>query len=373
MATYTPNYNLGKPEPTDPFGYNSFLPLFNDNMDKIDQIGGGGSANIVSLTQAEYDALPSSKESDNVLYLAYFDGGQTLDPDYSYHKYGDDDEIIVRVYHEGQLDQQTLWFFRGWNQTSGDMAIPTELASYKPANPSSAVYSANYPNGGTSQDGWIGFYNNNIRAWVQNLTQTTTGVMYGVVDIAGGERQSLSYVDDPYVYIQDADATRRIYYNGREYAEFNSGSGGGGSSYTSDVLFTNSGTSIPSTIPLSKGMSNYDMIVFSGYRQQYQTYWSSRAYLASEISAGKVVGLVDDAMYAWYTVTDDTTLTLAPTANIVIDKVYGLKFSRGGSGGITDVEVNGESVVDPDTKIASITSYFTVINGELCQIYDDGN
>lgn len=188
---------------------------------------GGSSANIVSLTQVEYDALPSSKESDNVLYLAYFDGGQTLDPNYSYHKYGDNDEIIVRVYHEGQLDQQILWFFRGWNQTSGDVAIPTELASYKPANPSSAIHSANYPNGGTAQDGWIGFYNNNIRAWIQSLTQTTTGVMYGVVDIAGGERQSLPYVDDPYVYIQDADATRRIYYNGREYAEFNGGSGGG--------------------------------------------------------------------------------------------------------------------------------------------------
>ena len=128
------------------------------------------------------------------------------------------------------------------------------------------------------------------------------------------------------------------------------GGGGGGGSYTSDVLYTNSGTSIPSTISLSKGMSKYNMIVFSGYRQQYQTYWSNRAYLASEISTGKVVGLVDDAMYAWYTVTDDTTLTLAGSANIIIDKVYGLKFGGGSS-----------------------TSYFAVVNGELCQIYDDGN
>lgn len=38
MAQYTPNYNLGKPEETDPFG--DFRALFNDNMDKIDQIGG---------------------------------------------------------------------------------------------------------------------------------------------------------------------------------------------------------------------------------------------------------------------------------------------------------------------------------------------
>lgn len=39
MATYTPNLNLGKPEATDPFG--DFRELFNDNMDKLDQGGGG--------------------------------------------------------------------------------------------------------------------------------------------------------------------------------------------------------------------------------------------------------------------------------------------------------------------------------------------
>lgn len=45
----------------------------------------------------------------------------------------------------------------------------------------------------------------------------------------------------------------------------------------------------------------------------------------------------------------------------------------GGGSSVTDVKVNGTSVVDPNTKIASITSYFAVVNGELCQIYDDGN
>ena len=42
MSTLTPNYNLEKPEATDPFG--DFRQLFNDNMDKIDQIGGGGGS-----------------------------------------------------------------------------------------------------------------------------------------------------------------------------------------------------------------------------------------------------------------------------------------------------------------------------------------
>lgn len=99
MATLTPNYNLAKPEPTDRFGYNSFLPLFNDNMDIIDQNLGSGSGNVddvevngvsvldpdtkiaeitsyKEVTQAEYDALPSSKESDGVAYFVK-DGGVT--------------------------------------------------------------------------------------------------------------------------------------------------------------------------------------------------------------------------------------------------------------------------------------------------------
>lgn len=40
MATYTPNYNLGKPESTDEF--QKFRQLFNDNMDEIDSSMGGG-------------------------------------------------------------------------------------------------------------------------------------------------------------------------------------------------------------------------------------------------------------------------------------------------------------------------------------------
>lgn len=101
MANYTPNLNLGKPESSDEFG--DFLDLFNDNMDILDQGGGGGSSvtwtqiqqsgtkiaeidingtsqdvyapqgggssDIVELTQAEYDALPDTKLTDDTMYL----------------------------------------------------------------------------------------------------------------------------------------------------------------------------------------------------------------------------------------------------------------------------------------------------------------
>lgn len=127
MATLTPNYNLEKPDASDQFG--DFRTSYNSNMDIIDaNLGGGGSGDTVSwtqiqttgtkiaeidingtsqdvyaptggggggnvndvlvngvsvvdgngdaqitsykeVTQAEYDALPSSKESDGVAYF----------------------------------------------------------------------------------------------------------------------------------------------------------------------------------------------------------------------------------------------------------------------------------------------------------------
>lgn len=100
MATRTPNYNLYKPDSSDPF--EDFRAEHNANMDIIDaNLGGGGGgggnvddvevngvsvldpldhiAKITSykeVTQAEYDALPSSKESDGVAYFVK-DGGVT--------------------------------------------------------------------------------------------------------------------------------------------------------------------------------------------------------------------------------------------------------------------------------------------------------
>lgn len=44
MATYTPNLHLYKPDSTDDYG--NFREAFNDNMDKLDQGGGGGGSNV---------------------------------------------------------------------------------------------------------------------------------------------------------------------------------------------------------------------------------------------------------------------------------------------------------------------------------------
>lgn len=109
MSTLTPNYNLIKPDSTDPFG--DFRQDYNDNMDIIDaNLGGGGGGGghtildgdgnalpqeddlqftgacsvtddnvngrtvvnveaCIEVTQAEYDALPASKLTDDIAYF----------------------------------------------------------------------------------------------------------------------------------------------------------------------------------------------------------------------------------------------------------------------------------------------------------------
>ncbi len=63
MATYTPNLNLGKPDSTDPFG--NFRQLFNDNMDKLDQSGGGGSSTLAGLSDV---SITTPVTNDALIY-----------------------------------------------------------------------------------------------------------------------------------------------------------------------------------------------------------------------------------------------------------------------------------------------------------------
>ena len=167
----------------------------------------GGKDEIKALTQTEYDDLPASKLTDGIAY--FIEDVEEYDSSYEFHEYedGQGGKIVVRIH-----GNETKWFFMGWHQTSGEMAIPSELFTYRPADPYSAIYSANYPNGGTVQDGWIGFYNDNIRAWSQNLGVLVTGVMYGVVDIDGGADQTNPY-ENPY-----GTSEYKIVMNGHNYS-----------------------------------------------------------------------------------------------------------------------------------------------------------
>lgn len=61
MATYTPNYNLSKPESTD--DYRDFLNSYGDNMDKIDNnMGGGGSGGGHTIVDPNGTDMPQENK-----------------------------------------------------------------------------------------------------------------------------------------------------------------------------------------------------------------------------------------------------------------------------------------------------------------------
>ena len=70
MATYTPNYNLYKPDSTDNYG--DFRTEFNNNMDTIDlNMGGGGGGH--TIVDESGTSLPSETK------LQFTDGLQAVD------------------------------------------------------------------------------------------------------------------------------------------------------------------------------------------------------------------------------------------------------------------------------------------------------
>jgi hypothetical protein len=147
--------------------------------------------------------------------MVYFDGGQTLDPNYNYYKYGANDEIVVRVYHEGQADQEIRWYFHGYTQVASLIPIPAELGNYWSGTNTAKAYTANT----TTVCGWISvtdYLGGRMGIYSPNWGAYLTGPIDAMVVIGGGAEQSTTY-SDPYVYIQDSPPFTKIYYNTHEF------------------------------------------------------------------------------------------------------------------------------------------------------------
>lgn len=183
-------------------------------------------APIVNILQEDYDALPSTKNSDGIAY--FITATKELDSNYTYHKYGENDEIVVRVYHEGETDEEIIWFFNGFTKTASDWSIPSELQPYTPdvstlGSTTSKAYDASDSD---TQTGWIGWSQSRgrdvIRSWNIGWDMTLEGTFYAVVRTDRGDEQTNPY-EDPYIWVEST--SRKIMLNGRAFVN-----GGGGSS-----------------------------------------------------------------------------------------------------------------------------------------------
>ena len=108
--------------------------------------------------------------------------------------------------------------------------------------------------------------------------------------------------------------------------------GGGGSGTTTEEIYKNTAGTVPDTISLTKPINDFDIILITGFRSNTPTWKISSFYVSSAINQGDVIELNDDAYYAWYTVTDLSTLTKNVVAYDVIDAIYGLKLGSGSGG-----------------------------------------
>lgn len=82
MATYTPNFNLSKPEDTDT--QSSFISEYCDNMDKIDQNlggGGGGGGNVYGVYIDPSNIITSGSWNASLSYTATKDCFVLIDGD----------------------------------------------------------------------------------------------------------------------------------------------------------------------------------------------------------------------------------------------------------------------------------------------------
>lgn len=171
MSSFTPNYNLEKPDAGDTFSL--FRALFNSNMDIIDQNlggGGGGSSTLAGLTDV---TLTTPVVNDALIY----DGAEwTNTPLASVAFSGDYNDLsnapsipttlgaLNDVTIAGQTTGEVLQY-DGSKWTNGSLAIPSNLGDLSNVNITTPI------------DGEVLKYDSNSGKWINasdNVGDTVT-------------------------------------------------------------------------------------------------------------------------------------------------------------------------------------------------------
>ena len=163
------------------------------------------TSEIAYLTQAQYDNLSTAQKNNGKIYFVQPNSVSN----YEFHE-SQDGTCVVRI---NETAGEHLWFFRNYYKEDSDAAPPTELLSYVPSN---LVLAANYPGGTGAQNGWIGFYNDNIRSWTQDTGSLMAGNFYGIVDLDDpAESQNIPYYDPYDISLGEY----KLYYMSVEYTK----------------------------------------------------------------------------------------------------------------------------------------------------------
>lgn len=317
----------------------SETPLTKIKIDGVTYyIAAGGSAEIVPLTKAEWDALPASKYTDNILYLITdsftaetiitpnpegeatdtltklqidetiysLAGGSgaaaiektqaeynALTPEqkengaiymvqddggignYEYHT-NQAETIVVRV---NKTTDEIEWFFVDYTFAGGSVEhIPSELMAYLPA---STISGNAYD---TSLQTMMGYAAINAQGgfglYPTDYSREISGTVKCLLKNTDGTEQANTYTDP---YEGTGDAVNKIYYMGTEYANTNGGSGGG-EGYEETVLWTGTATASNTILALSDSITNYDDLLIYG-----ATIFDSNGTITTQLNTTQII------------------------------------------------------------------------------------
>jgi hypothetical protein len=106
-----------------------------------------------------------------------------------------------------------------------------------------------------------------------------------------------------------------------------SGGGGGTAVYERETLYV--GSEKVNNMTLTSSYKNYDYLLIQCCASVGDiNYLNSVVINVSDVTNGDLVGVSDDLNFSWYTITSDTTLSLASSqGDYFIKSVTGIKFN----------------------------------------------
>lgn len=296
--------------------------------------GGGGGSNVRELSKSEYSALSTYEKNNGTLYLVngrtgvtdqvtgitigeYIENHSVCEDTVS-----QDGTSVVSEWFGGSQIGNDFWFIDKIDLTSYDYILYNlELGT---CYGTSATW--NYTVGIMEEIPSNWYYANNTTDYIVKKTHDTAETTYtdqqlDVSDLSGeyyiavvahGWNATLSNIR----LVTTNSLPNDIYYKGTQFAQ----------TVKRDVLFSNSGTTNPSTITLEHPLTNYDEVLIQ-LKAVGGNATFAMTYDVADLSIGDTIGAGGTTViFVWYYYTSSTLLTFRSAEACYISKIIGKKY-----------------------------------------------
>lgn len=303
---------------------------------KDEMYSGGGGSNVRELSKSAYNALSTYEKNNGTLYLVNGRTGVTNQvTNITIDKYLENSSVCTDTVSQDGTSVVSEWLGGGqignnfWFVDKIDVTIYDHISydlDLGTCYGTSATW--NYTVGLMSAIPNTWWYANNTADYVVKKTHDTVEITYTdqqldvsnltgeyyIAVVAHGWNATLSNIRLVTVNSLPND----IYYKGTQFAQ----------TIKRDTLFSNSGTTNPSTITLNKALTDYDEVLIQLKSTGYDATFAMEYDVAdldfnATIGAGGTTGV-----FVWYYYTNATTLTYRTdsSGNAYISKIVGKKY-----------------------------------------------